>query len=141
MKKKNKLLSAITCLSVFSTAIIGTTSTSYASEVEPVEITTMRSEYEKHFDNGDGTITAFVNTAPLHFENNGQWEEIDNTLMVDENGDYVNKNNPMKVSIENQACLKNTSEITDDQIVEIEYKGYTLSWDIVDVNDKKKQFQ
>ncbi len=95
--KKSKLLSTIVCIVFLNVAIIGTCSVSYASEVEPVEIATLRTEYEKHFDNGDGTITAFINTTPLHFNNNGQWEEIDNTLITDENGDYVNKNNPMRV--------------------------------------------
>lgn len=38
----------------------------FATEKEPVEIISLRSEYEKHFDNGYGTITAFISTEPLH---------------------------------------------------------------------------
>lgn len=42
----------------------------------------MRSQYEKHYDNGDGTYTAIIDTVPIHYNNeNGEWVEIDNTLI------------------------------------------------------------
>lgn len=45
----------------------------FTTEKEPVEIIFLRSEYEKHFDNGDGTITAFIFTEPLHYYKDGEW--------------------------------------------------------------------
>lgn len=46
----------------------------------------LRTEFEKHFNNYDGTMTAYVSPIPLHYNNNGEWGEIDNTLIEDETG-------------------------------------------------------
>lgn len=34
--------------------------------LNPVEIVSLRSEYGKHYDNGDGTYTSYIDSAPLH---------------------------------------------------------------------------
>ena len=47
------------------------------------EVEDRRSEYEKHFSLSDGTYTAVVYPYPVHYEKNGAWQEIDNTLRAD----------------------------------------------------------
>lgn len=89
------ILSIITSLSI--TLEIG--SGAFAFEKDPIEIVSKRSEYEKYFDNGDGTVTAIINTVPLHYLDNGEWLEIDNTLTLNESGNYINKSNSMNVTL------------------------------------------
>lgn len=67
-----KYLSMVTSVVTGLSMIFGTVSGAFAAEEEPFEIVSLRSEYEKHFDNGDGTITAFVNTVPIHYLENGE---------------------------------------------------------------------
>lgn len=58
---------AITSSLVFivTTGIICPLNTKAIEDIEPVEVVSMRSEYEKHYDNGDGTYTAYIDTVPL----------------------------------------------------------------------------
>ena len=44
------------------------------------EISELRGEYEKHFSLSDGTYSAVVYPYPVHYDSNGTWQEIDNTL-------------------------------------------------------------
>ena len=103
--------------------------------IEPVEITSMRSEYEKHYDNGDGTYTAYVDTMPLHYYEDGKWIDIDNTLVLNQNGDYVNKSNSMIVTLSSEATINSIGRESDNsnQMVSIDYNGYSLSWDLIDI--------
>ncbi len=102
-KHLSALLSAATASLIFTgIAPIGIAS---AQEPEPVEILSMRSEYEKHYDNGDGTITAFIDTVPLHYNVDGEWIDIDNTLVLDDLGNYVNKSYSMNVTLASSASV------------------------------------
>ena len=134
--KVKKALTILICTVIGVSLIFNTNSGSYALGKEPIEIISKRSEYEKHFDNGDGTITAFVNTAPLHYSDNGEWKEIDNTLIPDNSGNYVNKNNSMKVTLSSETSVKSINTNNSNQMVCINKNGYTISWDIVDLNNK-----
>lgn len=44
------------------------------------EIPELRGEYEKHFSLSDGTYSAVVYPYSVHYDSNGTWQEIDNTL-------------------------------------------------------------
>ena len=47
----------------------------------------------KHFIMSDGSRRAVVYSFPVHYDNNGKWQEIDNTLSYDTNSKtYKNKN-------------------------------------------------
>lgn len=128
-----KFLSAL--LSVTTSAFIFTgisaSGFALAQEPEPVEILSMRSEYEKHFDNGDGTITAFIDTVPLHYKSDGEWLEIDNTLVLDDSGNYVNKSNSMDVALSSSASVSVLNAVDDEPLASIDYNGYSISWDFV----------
>ena len=102
-KHLSALLSAATASLIFTG--IAPCSIASAQEPEPIEILSMRSEYEKHYDNGDGTITAFIDTVPLHYNVDGEWIDIDNTLVLDDLGNYVNKSNSMNVTLASSASV------------------------------------
>ena len=114
--KVKKALTILICTVIGVSLIFNTNSGSYALGKEPIEIISKRSEYEKHFDNGDGTIAAFVNKAPLHYSDNGEWKEIDNTLIPDNSGNYVNKNNSMKVTLSSETYLISYKDIDTTNI-------------------------
>ena len=57
----------------------------------------LRREREKHFENADHSFTAAIYGQPVHFMENGEWEEIDNTVELAADGRYVNKKNDFKV--------------------------------------------
>lgn len=132
MKKKafSFIIMLVVILSMFGSLTTGT----FADEIEPVEIISKRSEYEKHFDNGNGTTTAFINTAPLHYYENGEWKEIDNTLVSDSSGNFVNKSNSMKVTLTPEASVQSINANNQNNMVQIDKNGYSISWDMVDLN-------
>ena len=128
-KHLSALLSVTTAALIFTgIAPVGIAS---AQESEPVEILSMRSEYEKHYDNGDGTITAFIDTVPLHYNVDGEWIDIDNTLVLDEFGNYVNKSNSMDVTLASSASVSVLDTVDDEPLASIDYNGYSISWDFV----------
>ena len=109
MKKRISLITALT-VSLFSFSTMSS-SGARAKATEPVEILSLRSEYGKHFDNGDGTRTSYVNTAPIHYLEDGEWVEIDNSLVIDENDNYTNVSNPLKVTIPSKLSIGDSSSI------------------------------
>ena len=127
------------CLTIISslvftatTGIIYPLNTKAIEDIEPVEVVSMRSEYEKHYDNGDGTCTAYIDTVPLHYYENGEWLDIDNTLIQDENGKYVNRSNSMKVTLSPETSISTIDAISEtsannNQMVSVDYNGYSLS--------------
>ena len=59
------------------------------SELQPFEITELREENVKYFQQPDGTRVAAMYTSPVHYEDeNGVWQDIDNTLTA-EGSEYV----------------------------------------------------
>ena len=132
------------CLTIISglvftatTGIIYPINTKAIEDIEPVEVVSMRSEYEKHYDNGDGTYTAYIDTVPLHYYENGEWLDIDNTLIQDENGNYVNRSNSMKVTLSSETSISPVNAIDEasnnnNQMVSIDYNDYSLSWSLID---------
>ena len=97
MKKKISILTAL-AVSLFSAPIVNLNSIDVKAE-EPIEIMSLRSEYGKHFDNGDGTKTAYISTVPIHYLENNEWVEIDNSLTLYENGNYTNSRSPFSITV------------------------------------------
>ena len=57
------------------------------------ELEDQRGEYEKHFRLSDGTFIAAEYSMPVHYNENGIWVDIDNTLAYSENtGLYAAEN-------------------------------------------------
>ena len=81
-----------------------------------------RDETTKHFIMSDGTRKAIKYSKPVHFEKNGEWVDIDNTLSYDETkGEYTNTENSFKVSF--------NEELRSENLFTIENEGYTLTWE------------
>ena len=89
-------------LSTISTAINNASIVSEPSfvenkVVEPAkiigEVESLRDEYTKHFRCEDGSFVAAVYGTPIHYQNNGKWDEIDNTL-ISKNIDDINVKTP-----------------------------------------------
>ena len=79
-----------------------------------------RTEFSKEFLLDNGLNLAVVYDAAVHFEKNGQWEEIDNTLQAKADGTYTNKAGVWDVAFPQQLTKNNQITITKD--------GYTLSF-------------
>ncbi len=95
-----KIIGTILAVSVTAASLgVGSVSTSRANNGRQTEIVAIRSKYEKHYANSDGTRTAYVSTVPLHYFDGEKWADIDNSLELDENGFYVNKSNSFDVRL------------------------------------------
>lgn len=126
---KNKLISIIMSATILSISLFSAIPNVNALVIsnQPYEVLSMRSQYEKHFDNGDGTKIAFVDTVPMHYKNeNGEWIEIDNTLIKNAEGNYTNASNLMDVTLATNASVENVNKITENKLISIDYEGYSL---------------
>lgn len=95
-----KIIGTILAVSVTAASLgVGSVSTSRANNGRQTEIVVLRSKYEKHYANSDGTRTAYVSTVPLHYFDGEKWSDIDNSLELDENGFYINKSNSFDVRL------------------------------------------
>ena len=65
--------------------------------MKQIELVSKRKRREKHYLQENGEIKAVLYDTDVHFKNNGKYEEIDNTLLLQSNK-YVNKNNDYKVA-------------------------------------------
>ncbi|MBE6751723.1 MAG: RHS repeat-associated core domain-containing protein [Ruminococcaceae bacterium] len=100
------------------------------------EIESKRDRYTKVFQKSDGTSVAVVASTPVHYEENGKWVDIDNTLVeVTENDEtvYENKSNDFTVEL--------PQEMDEKDSVSIEKDGYSISFtlDGYDVFEKSQK--
>ncbi len=84
------------------------------------EIPEGRSEYSKEFLLSNGLHMATVYAEPVHYEKDGKWEDIDNTLVANIDGTYKNTAGPWEVSFPQSFGSSQSISITKD--------GYTLSF-------------
>ena len=84
------------------------------------ELTDKRTQYTKEFLLSNGLHMATVYADPVHYEKDGQWAEIDNTLKVAKNGTVINTAGAWNVSFPNQ--------LSGNNCITIEKDGYTLSF-------------
>lgn len=90
------------------------------------EVTGLREENVKHFRLEDGTYLAAQYDQPVHYEENGEWKDIDNTLILQSAQDsedvdgYVNTDNPFKIKLAKHADSK--------KLVKMKQGQYQLSW-------------
>lgn len=79
------------------------------------EVTEEREENIKVYQREDGTFSAFTSAVPIHYEENGEWKDIDNTLIekeVDNKTVLINKDNSYQVEFPEQ--LTSDAEIKLD---------------------------
>ncbi len=53
------------------------------------EIESERGEYSKDFRRADGAVERVIYSDPVHFEQNGEWQTIDNTLVAETDADGI----------------------------------------------------
>ena len=101
--------------------------------MERKELLEYRTPTTKHFLKRDGTIDVEIYDENIHYLKNGKYEEIDNTLLVTENG-YANNKSNFKV---------NFNAEKNDEIIKISNKNKTLSMSFKDSSSfslfKKKE--
>ena len=132
-----KGLSVLTTISILFLTVSNVCSSAVSAD-GPVEILSLRSEYGKHFNNGDGTITAYINTVPIHYWQNNQWMDIDNTLVLDEYGNYTNESNSLSVTIPSQLSVNN-DEAKTENAVKLEYEEFSLSVSLTDLTRNESE--
>ena len=96
------------------------------SKVEPAqaevlgEVIENRTQFTKDYRLNNGFYVSAVYAEPVHFEEDGQWEEIDNTLKAHSDGTYGNTAGVWDVRF--------PQTLTGDRNVTITKDGYTLSF-------------
>jgi hypothetical protein len=91
------------------------------------EITEKREKNVKYLFKDDQTFEADVYNTAVHYQDsNGQWKDIDNTLVdaKDENGNDVLKNK------ENDFGVEISKNANSGKLVSLKKDGYELSWNI-----------
>ena len=90
------------------------------------EIVERRGKFVKHYDLGGGRYQMVVFPEPVHFEQNGKWAEIDNTLVesIDTEGNAILRN------IDSPLLVELTKEIGDNPLIRMTAQGKTISWTI-----------
>ena len=93
------------------------------------EDTTLRDEYTKHFVLSDGSMLAASYSVPVHYYEDEEWKDIDNTL-VSENAKtgsdirgFVNTESGVKYKFAQSSAEAALLEMTAD--------GYSVSWELV----------
>ncbi|MBP3461857.1 MAG: DNRLRE domain-containing protein [Bacilli bacterium] len=89
------------------------------------ELINLRGKKEKHFLNEDGTIVAKMYGSAIHYIKNGIYEEIDNSLIKEDNY-YHNKSN---------SFITYFSESTKDILYKLKYNNKIIEFGIKDCND------
>ena len=79
--------------------------------MKEIEIIEKRKPKEKHFLREDGTMKAIVYSEDIHYLKNGKYEEIDNSIIEEENY-YRNRSNSYEVRFDKNK--KNLIEINKD---------------------------
>lgn len=101
-----------------------TAETSTAAELSPAqiveEVISGRTEFSKEFKLDNGLHIAAVYPEAVHYEKDGQWEEIDNTLKSRLNGTYTNTSGLWDITFPKQLTGASSITVTKD--------GYTLSF-------------
>ena len=91
------------------------------------EVTELRNEYEKHFVCEDGSFVVATYNDPVHYKENGQWKEIDNSLkLTADKEDSSGKS--MYAPKAGIVDVKIPQSFSSGQKVSATNKGYTISF-------------
>ena len=110
-------------------ALQGNVSDSTTSRIVK-EIVEMREESVKYFICEDGSYIAATYSSPVHYEESGKWEEIDNTLTLN------TKSGEAVYSTKNGFDVTIPQNLTSGRSITATNRGYTVSFKIKgDTND------
>ena len=99
------------------------------------EIENMREESVKYFRREDGSIVAAMYDAPVHFQVDGVWKDIDNTLVLDEivNGVSYYKNTA------NNLNVRLPDKLSSNSPIRVTHGSHTLQWHLIDGQSQTAQ--
>jgi len=84
------------------------------------ELTENRTAYSKEYLLSNGLHMATVYADPIHYQKDGIWQDIDNTLVTKADGTYTNTAGPWQVTF--------PQSMTSDRAVTVAKDGYSLSF-------------
>lgn len=87
------------------------------------EVTEKRDENTKVYQKTDGTYTAMISSQPLHYMQDGEWLDIDNTFTAETREGtavYTNTDNPLDVALPQTLSQENGITLSNN--------GYTLQF-------------
>lgn len=91
------------------------------------EVTELRNEYEKHFVCEDGSFVVATYNDPVHYKENGQWKEIDNSLKLTTDTKSSSKKS-MYTPKSGIVDVEIPQSFSNGQKVSATNKGYTISF-------------
>lgn len=94
-----------------------------------------RNAFTKHYFNKDGSMTAVISSGPVHYQLNGQFKDISNSITEVENG-YSNKENLMQTLFGKTAVQAVYSTTTEGTVTE--FLNPAMYWE---VNGQVKNLQ
>ncbi len=90
------------------------------------EVKEKRDEYTKVYKKSNGVYTAVMTEEPLHYLDDGEWKEIDNSMILDGNL-YTNLSNLFNVEL--------PKNIDEDKELTVEKDGFELSFSIDNIEN------
>lgn len=104
----------------------------YAAETEKnetvqvSEIEDFRDLYSKTYETTEGTNVIISSAMPLHYEENGELKEIDNTLIKS------NEDSSVLTNTANAYNVELPKKYTDNSEIKMDYEGYSISFKLID---------
>ncbi|MBW0934202.1 DNRLRE domain-containing protein [Priestia megaterium] len=96
---------------------------------KPVELTNLRTENEKVFDNQDGTYTRKFYTEPVHAKKKDKWESISTSVTDADSQTLTPENTNIKVQMEKQ--------MEKGEYINFNQKGNSLSYKLIKAEGPK----
>jgi YD repeat-containing protein len=103
------------------------------------EIVEKREKNVKHFLKDDGTYEAVIYPKPVHYFDNGKWQDIDNSLIEIVDTDVVG--NKVLSTKQNDYNVKIDSNLSSKKLVSIEKDKYKIEWNIENAKTNQSQIQ
>ena len=98
------------------------------------ELDERREQNIKHFMREDGSVEAVTYPYSVHYEKEGEWVDIDNTLVFDEaNEIYKTNDNAFQTSF--------SSEVVTDELVNMMNGGTKLAWVIPEMSEAEIEIE
>jgi RHS repeat-associated protein len=96
------------------------------------EVESMRTECTKTFQRVDGTFVMALYNEAVHYQKDGKWEDIDNTLAFDESdSSYKNRNNAFEV--------KFPDSLDGNKKFKLSMGDYEVTWSVLDIGKSSIQ--
>ena len=93
------------------------------------EITDKREENVKVYKTNFGGYSAYISSVPLHYLDNGEWKDIDNSLSQNDDGTFSNAANGFEVNL--------PVALADNSGVSISKDNYSVSFALNDTKDNQ----